>query len=254
MKLKLDDKGNVVLQDGKPVYVHDDGKEIPFDAPAAMSKISALNAEAKDHRIKAEEATAKLAIFAGIDDPEAAKKAVELVKNLDAKKLIDAGEVEKMKDEIRAETTKSYEVKLADMGKQLQDKDGIIYAMKVSGGFANSTFVKDKVAIPSDLLEAKFGSAFKVEDGRVVGYLNGNKVYSRSKPGELADFDEALETILDAYPQKEAILKGTGATGGGAPNNPNPATVTPPGAIAKTDQKAFLANLDKVASGEMKVV
>ena len=34
MKLKLDDKGAVVVQDGKPVYVTDDGKEIAFDAPA----------------------------------------------------------------------------------------------------------------------------------------------------------------------------------------------------------------------------
>lgn len=27
MKLKLDENGNVVVQDGKPVYVYDDGKE-----------------------------------------------------------------------------------------------------------------------------------------------------------------------------------------------------------------------------------
>ena len=47
MKLKLDENGHVVVSDGKPVYVHDDGKEIPFDAPAAMQKISGLNAEAK---------------------------------------------------------------------------------------------------------------------------------------------------------------------------------------------------------------
>ena len=50
MKLKLDENGHVVVSDGKPVYVHDDGKEIPFDAPAAMQKISGLNAEAKQHR------------------------------------------------------------------------------------------------------------------------------------------------------------------------------------------------------------
>jgi hypothetical protein len=179
MKLKLDDKGNVVLQDGKPVYVHDDGKEVPFDAPAAMAKISALNAEAKGHREKAEAADAKLAAFAGIDDPEIAKKAMETVKSLDQKKLVDAGEVERVRAEVRTETTKSYEAQIADLTKQVQDRDGMIYSMKVSGGFANSKFVKDKVAIPADLLEAKFGSAFKVEDGRVVGYLNGNKVYSR---------------------------------------------------------------------------
>ena len=58
MKLKLDDKGNVALQDGKPVYVHEDGKEIPFDAPAAMAKISALNAESDEKK--------RVAIFADL--------------------------------------------------------------------------------------------------------------------------------------------------------------------------------------------
>lgn len=239
MKLKLDDKGNAVLQDGKPIYVFDDGKEAPFDAPAAMAKISALNAESKGHREKAEGLETKLATFEGIEDPAAAMKAMETVKNLDAKKLVDAGEVDKVRNEVRTEVTKSYEGKLADLTKQVEDRDGMIYSMKVSGGFANSKFVKDKVAIPADLLEAKFGSAFKVEDGRVVGYLNGNKVYSRSKPGELADFDEALESILDAYPQKDAILKGSGASGGGA---------QPPKGPGATNTEN-MSSVDKIEAG-----
>ena len=36
MKLKLDANGHVVVENGMPVYVHDDGKEIPFDASAAL--------------------------------------------------------------------------------------------------------------------------------------------------------------------------------------------------------------------------
>lgn len=47
MKLKLDENGYVVVQDGKPVYVHDDGKEVAFDAPQTVQKISTLNGEAK---------------------------------------------------------------------------------------------------------------------------------------------------------------------------------------------------------------
>lgn len=35
---------------GLPVYVHDDGKEIGFDAVQAVGKISSLNGEAKSHR------------------------------------------------------------------------------------------------------------------------------------------------------------------------------------------------------------
>ena len=39
---------------------------------------------------------------------------------------------------------------------------------------------------------------------------------SRTRHGEPADFDEALELLVDAYPHKASILKGSGASGGGA--------------------------------------
>lgn len=53
----------------------DDGKEIPFDAPAAMQKISGLNAEAKQYREAKEAAEAKLKAFDVIEDAAAALKA-----------------------------------------------------------------------------------------------------------------------------------------------------------------------------------
>ena len=99
MKLKFDEQGHVVVQDGKPVYVHDDGKEVPFDAPQALAKIGSLNAEAKQHREAKDAAETKLKAFEGIDDAVAAKKALERVKNLDDKKLMVAGEGEKGKQE-----------------------------------------------------------------------------------------------------------------------------------------------------------
>ena len=48
---------------GLPVYVHDDGKEIGFDAPLATKKITELNGEAKNHRLAKEAAEEKLAKF-----------------------------------------------------------------------------------------------------------------------------------------------------------------------------------------------
>jgi hypothetical protein len=75
----------------------------------------------------------------------------------------------------------------------------------------------DKLAIPSDLVRARFGEQFKVEDGKVVAYdKTGNKLFSRSNPGELANFDEALELLVDSYPYRDQILKSSGASGGGA--------------------------------------
>lgn len=63
MKLKLDEQGHAVLQDGKPVYVHDDGKEVAFDAPATVATITRLNGEAKVHREGKEAAEKALKAF-----------------------------------------------------------------------------------------------------------------------------------------------------------------------------------------------
>ncbi|WP_092946917.1 DUF6651 domain-containing protein [Roseateles sp. YR242] len=213
MKLKLDDKGNVVVQDGKPVYVKDDGSEVAFDVVGTTNTISRLNAEAKGHRERAEAAEGKLKSFDGIEDPEAAKKALGTVANLDAKKLIEAGEVEKVKGEIKA----AYEKQLADANSETETLRGQLHGHMVGGSFTRSKFVTEKLAIPADLVEARFGKHFNVVDGKVVATdANGNKIYSASNPGELADFDEALTTIVGAYPQKNQILKGSGAAGGGS--------------------------------------
>ena len=45
MKLKLDENNFAVLQDGKPVYLHDDGREIAFDGAQAFGKIKQLTGE-----------------------------------------------------------------------------------------------------------------------------------------------------------------------------------------------------------------
>lgn len=213
MKLKIDEKGNVVVQDGKPVYVKDDGTEIAFDVMGTTQTISRLNAEAKGHRERAEAAEGKLKTFDGIEDPEAARKALGTVANLDAKKLIDAGEAEK----VRAEITKAFEAKLADASAQTETLKSQLYGQMVGGAFSRSKFVADKLAIPADLVEARFGKHFAVKDGKVIATdANGNTIYSPANPGEPADFDEALTHLVNAYPQKDQILKGSGAGGGGA--------------------------------------
>ncbi|MNJ71514.1 hypothetical protein D3C77_680660 [compost metagenome] len=68
-----------------------------------------------------------------------------------------------------------------------------------------------------------FGNSLKVEEGKVVGYDgNGQKLFSRARPGELASADEAIELLVDAYPHKAHILKSSGANGGGAHQGNNP--------------------------------
>ncbi len=212
MRLKLDDAGHVVVSDGKPVYVGDDGKDIAFDAPATIATISRLNGEAKGHREAKEAAEAKLKGFEGIDDPVAARKALETVKNLDDKRLVDAGEVEKVK----AEAIKAVEEKYKPVVAENESLKGALHGEKIGGSFARSKFISEKIAVPADIVEARFGKNFKLEDGKVVAYdAAGNKLYSKASPGEPAGFDEALELLVDGYAYKDQILKGTGGSGSG---------------------------------------
>lgn len=217
MKLKtieVDGKTYAEVNDGKPVYLHDDGKEAPFDAAGTVSTISRLNAEAKGHREAKEAAEKALKSFEGIDDAEAARKALDTVKNLDHKKLVDAGEV----DKVKAEISKVYDEKLQAANARAEAAQKDLYSEKIGGSFSRSKTVADKLAIPADMVQARFGQHFKIEDGQVVGYdSSGNKLFSRTKPGEVADFEEALDMLVDQYPYKEHILKGAGASGGGAP-------------------------------------
>lgn len=212
MKLKVDTNGAAVLSDGKPVYTKDDGSEIAFDVVGTTQTITRLNSEAKSHRERAEAAEGRLKGFEGIEDPAAAIKALGLVANLDAKKLVDAGEIEKVKLEI----SKAFETKLTEATGKAQALEQQLYSEKVGGAFARSKVIAEKLAIPPDMVEARFGKQFAIEDGKIVAKdSNGNKLYSPSNPGELAGFDEAIEMLVSAYPYKEQILKGSGATGSG---------------------------------------
>ncbi|MBP2157132.1 DUF6651 domain-containing protein [Erwinia rhapontici] len=213
MKLKLDANGHVVVENGMPVYVHDDGKEIAFDAAQAVSKISALNGEAKTHREGKEAAEASLAKFANISDPTKALEALEMMTKIDQKKLIDAGAV----DQVKAEITKSFQTQLDEANGKNQKLEQQLYGEMIGGRFGGSKFIQEKMAIPADFVQSRFGNSFKIEDGKVVAYDGtGNKVYSRAKPGELAEFDEALEFLVEQYPQKDHILKASGNSGGGS--------------------------------------
>ena len=216
MKLKLDDQGHAILQDGKPVYVHDDGKEVAFDASSTVATITRLNTEAKTHREGKEAAEKALKAFEGIEDGAAARKALDIVSKLDQKKLVDAGEI----DTVRNEISKAFQAQLDEVGTKAATFEKQLYEEKIGGAFSRSKFIGEKLAIPADLVQSRFGSAFKIEDGKTVAYDNhGNKIFSRARPGEIADFDEAIETLVEQYPHRDHILKGSGASGSGASNN-----------------------------------
>lgn len=204
-KLALDGSGN-------PIYINANGDE----ASVKGDTIANLNAEAKQHRTGKETAEANLAKYRTADgkliDPETAVKAIETVKNIDTKKLIDAGEVDKVRETIKGE----YTAQLTEKDNALAERDNRINGMLIDGVFKGSDFINERVAMPRDFFEAAMKSNFKVEDGKVVAYdRSGNRLMSKKSVGDYADANEALELLVEMHPQKDTILKPNGGGGSG---------------------------------------
>ena len=243
---KLDDKGAVVLKDGNPVYVDASGKEMTVD----HTTISRLNGEAKGHREAKETAEAALKKFDGLD-PDLARKSIETVSKLDAKKLIDSGEVDTLTKQIKDQFTGQ----LSEKDKSINTLQSQLDNMHIDRVFDGSEWLRNNIAVPRDLFQASFRNNFKVEKGEVVAYDKvGNRLLSKSKAGEYATPEEALQLLVEQHPQKEMILKaqtgnGTGSNGNGG-NRGN-------GKVVKRDDFAKLppaeqANVSaKVRAGEM---
>jgi len=201
-----------VLKSGKPVYVDDDGKETTYDPVAMHTSIGSLNHEAKTQREAKETAEASLAAFGDLD-PKKAKKALETVAKLDGKKMIDTGEVERLTKEI----SDGFQVKLDTAEAENTTLRTQYSTEKINTAFASSEYIKEKLAVPSDMAQATFGRHFVFKDGKLEPVdANGAPMYSSANPGELATFDEALERIVQIYPHRDSILKGSGHNGSGA--------------------------------------
>lgn len=228
MKLKVGDDGKAVVQDGKPVYIHDDGREAPFDADATVAAISRLNGEAKAHREAKEAAEAKLKTFEGIEDGEAARKALETVKNLSTGDLKTAAQVQEIKDaaqksaqEAVAAATRAAAEKERTLTETNAKLTQQLHTHIIGSAFAGSKFISDKLVIPADIAQKVFGDRFTVDDaGKLVAKdANGNPLFSAVQHGENAPFEEAIQVFVSQYAHKDSILKGSGAQGGGASNS-----------------------------------
>lgn len=262
MKVKLDKDGHVVVQDNFPVWVADDGKEIPYDVPRLINDLSRVNSESAGRRKDIDELNVRLKAFEGLD-PEKAKEAMTKVADMDAGKLMDLGKVEELKANIErgwsgkvADLKKALSAKVQEAADKLSAKDEAIRNLTIKGAFKGSDFLKNSTYLTPDIAYAYFGKNFEVREDngelRIVATLNGQPVFSRKNPGNPASTEEAIEEIINSYPGKENILRPVpGGSGAASGNNGNGNGVK---TISRGDTQAFGNNLEAIAKGEISVI
>ena len=236
MKLKVDTTtGNAILKDGHPLYVYDDGTEMPFDAAATLEglnkKIKAEEEKATRFFTEREELKKQVEPWKPFKIDEV-KKAIETVKNLSAQEILDQRGVEELKrqmrmgfDEEKSALAKSYEPKIKEFEQTIADREAIIYDLAVTNKFATSPYFsgeKPKTVFAPEHATRIYGNRFKVDingkDYKIIALdeVGGKPLMSKKNHGEMADFDEAVGILVDQDAKKNRILKGTD---GGGPHS-----------------------------------
>lgn len=219
MPLKLVDSDGREVQGLKQVYVYADGKEADFDADRLMAKIPELNEEAKSWRLKHKELVDKY----GDLDPVAAREAIQYKAAGGGKKGSEE-EVQRLVQEGLKSYQAQVEKERLDSARKLEEKDREIHDHIIGSRFAASPFFvargekePAKTFLNPKVGKAAYGHYFHVEGGRdVAKWPDGTVIQSRTKFGEPADFDEAMEQILAKDPDSPQIMRSTVVDGGGA--------------------------------------
>ena len=247
VKLALDEDGHVkVTEDGKPIYVDNKGEEKPVDPPAMYQKIIDLGAESKKFREQTEELTTRYKSLESEEDFETwfekATKAIEQVDNFNDKDWMDTKKVESLKEQMKDAHKKElgqvrgqFETTVEDQKTTIEKKDQQIRKLVVSNQFAVSSLFSGatpKTTMSSDVAESYFGHHFQVIDNEITGspevkcYFDTGDIVLSASPeriGEHATFEEGMQILFDAYPNKDLYLrskKGSGAKGGSGDDEP----------------------------------
>lgn len=248
MPWKLDESKNVAVNEkGDPIWLTDDGEEKSVDYPSMKAALSTANREAAERKAELREMKGKFKPLEGIEDLEAwfgeANKALETVKTLPDK---DKAVEERIRAQVEA-STKPLNDKLAKLEQQKQEADARLQRETVGNAFSRSEFVRSKLVDPvlaSDLFSKHFSLN---QDGKLIATgPDGQTIYGES--GE-AGFDEALAKLVDAYPGKNHLLKGSAASGGGAnPAKGGPGSGQPKSLTECKSEAEQIAYLKQVAT------
>lgn len=204
MEYILDENGNIKIGPSGMPMVKNGDSEIELDAIGAQAKITAITTESNDRRKSLGEANAKLATFAGIEDPTKALAAIQKVNSYDKDLTVQL-------DNLKGEVNKAWEAKEAAWVAEKEGLNSNLFKANVLNNFSSSPVAKTLVLTPS-IAATVFGGNFNA-DGTAKG-ADGNQLYSPSRPGEPANFDESLTILIDQHPDKESLLRAKGQSGG----------------------------------------
>lgn len=189
----------------------DKNKSQISDAEAKLLKeIMKLKEKAKAEEARAKELESK---FSGID-LEAAKEALKKIEENENKELERKGEYDRLlqKQKEAAEKEKNdLLAKLEEARKAREELARNVDQLSLGNAFANSNFIKEKLALTASKTKALYGDHFEVVEGKLVAYDKPKGMPNRTQiidaSGDPVSFEDAIKQIIEADPDKDYLLK-----------------------------------------------
>ncbi|EEM9676000.1 hypothetical protein MVS05_004573 [Salmonella enterica] len=191
-------------------------------------------------------------------DPARARQLLEAEQAAeDARREAEQAELERRGefDAVKKQMIEAHQHELAQRDERFSALEGENAALKaqlvemtVGASFSGSTFLREKVLMTPAKARVIYGSHFEVgEDGSVVGY---DKPAGQKERAVLVDgegkplpFESAIERILRADPEADALMRSEAKQGAGSNSKPT----------HKVNQPKNKSTMDKLTSGLGKI-
>ncbi|MCJ8600996.1 hypothetical protein MWH03_00180 [Klebsiella pneumoniae] len=234
----------------------------PDELKARLKAINQEKAELLKETMKRKEKekslTATLAQYGGVD-PERVKALLDAEAKAEQEKLAhEQAEMERRGefDAVKKQMIEAHQAELnaerervVALESELAKKTSTILEMTVGTAFAGSVFLRENALMTPNKARVVYGAHFEVgEDGQVVGYDKPAGAKDRAvlvdSHGNALDFEKAIERILRADPEADALLRSKARPGAGSRTEPKPTLRTPQGDKSTMDKLA--AGLNKL--------
>ena len=228
------------------------GKPKISDAEAQLLKDMMKHKEsAKTEKAAREALEAKLKEFEGID-PKAVRELLDKQAKAAEAELEKKGEWDALKQNMikaHGEDTAKLQAKIDELSGTVKARDNTIDELTIGTQFSNSKFLKEETTLASATkARALYGNHFELVDGVLTAFDKPKGSKERAPlvdaSGNALDFDVAMRKIIEADPDKDALLRTAAKPGAGSGQKP---AVPPKKAGAAQGDDA--SSVDKIASG-----
>lgn len=219
--------------------------------PGVRNLKSAFEREKEDRRKAREQLRAleaKLGEVADLD-PQEAREALNKLREIEDKKLLDGGQVEEVVNRRTERMKQDYEQRLTKMQAALEeltgDRDGLRRSLEevvIDNGLREAAAKKS--VRPSAIRDAlgRLKPMFRVVEGKPVAMDGEQVLYGRDGKSPLT-MEEAVEGLIGEAPHLFEPSVGAGMNGGRPSGGPRPA-------MSLRDSASISANLEDVAAGK----